>query len=113
MLVESGASLLVGTDRLPWGFAFHWELEELSEAGIGAGRLLQAATVVAAEYLGPGEEIGTIEVGKRADLVLLSADPLEDIRNARRVHAVISNGIVYGRSQLDSMIDAACEALSS
>jgi imidazolonepropionase-like amidohydrolase len=112
MLVESGAGLLVGTDRLPWGFAFHWELEELSEAGISAGRLLQAATIDAAEYLGQGDEIGTVEVGKRADLVLLGADPLESIRNAGQVQAVIANGIIYQRPQLETMIDAACEALS-
>ena len=112
MLYESGAHLLVGTDRLPWGFTFHWELEELSETGIDAGPLLRAATLGAAEHLGLALEIGSIEVGKRADLVLLDADPLRDIRNAHRIRAVVSNGVVYGRSRIDSMIDAACEALS-
>lgn len=112
MLTESGAGILVGTDRLPWGFAFHWELEELSDAGIDAASLLRAATAGAAEYLGLGAEIGSIEAGKRADFVLLEANPLLDIRNARRVRTVFSNGIAYGRSQLDSMIDAACEVLS-
>ena len=76
------------------GHALHLELALLVEAGLSPAEALRAATLVPARYLGIADESGTIAVGKRADLVLLDADPLRDITNTRRIHAVLLNGRV-------------------
>lgn len=65
---------------------------------------LQAATLNPARYLGKEKDLGTIEAGKFADLVLLDANPLEDISNTQKVRAVIVNGRYVGREQLDAML---------
>ena len=109
MLREEGAGILVGTDRNPWGFAFHWEMQELVRAGLDPSTVLRAATLDAAIYLGEEDEFGSVEVGKRADLVLLEANPLEDIRNAARVGAVIVGGDVFDSQQLERMTADGCE----
>jgi hypothetical protein len=108
-LRDGGARVLAGTDSfdafvLP-GYSLHQELELLAAAGLSPLQALQAATRTAAEYRGTLQSEGTIEVGKRADLVLLDADPLRNIVNARRVHAVVLGGKVYPRNQLDRMLD--------
>jgi hypothetical protein len=105
---EGGARILAGTDSfdafvLP-GYSLHQELELLVSAGLSPLQALQAATRSAAEYRGTLRTEGTIELGKRADLVLLDADPLRDIANARRIHAVILGGQVHTRSQLDRIV---------
>lgn len=92
----AGVPLLAGTDvGNPYifpGFSLHDELMLLAEAGLTPMQALQAATRNAAEYLGRLEETGTIEKGKRADLVLLKANPLDDFRNLNAVEAVFING---------------------
>ena len=108
-LRDGGARVLAGTDSfdafvLP-GYSLHQELELLAAAGLSPLQALQAATRTAAEYRGTLQSEGTIEVGKRADLVLLDVDPLRDIVNARRVHAVVVGGKFYQRVQLDRMLD--------
>jgi imidazolonepropionase-like amidohydrolase len=65
---------------------------------------LQAATLNAAEYSGKLKDLGTVTEGKVADLVLLSADPLADIRNTRKITAVILNGVLHDRTELDAML---------
>ena len=67
---------------------------------------LHAATRGAAELLGQVDERGTVEVGKIADLVLLEANPLADIRNTRRIAAVIDGGVLHSRRNLDQMMTA-------
>jgi hypothetical protein len=108
-LRDGGARVLAGTDTfdafvLP-GHSLHQELELLVGAGFSPLEALQAATKTAAEYRGTLATEGTIERGKRADLVLLASDPARDIVNAGRIHAVIAGGRVYSRSQLDRMLD--------
>jgi imidazolonepropionase-like amidohydrolase len=76
------------------------ELEELVRAGFSPMEAIVAATRNGAEILGAAAEIGTIEVGKLADLVILEADPLEDIRNTRRIWMVIKGGDVVDREAL-------------
>jgi len=95
-LHDKGVKLMTGTDvlipiNLP-GFSLHDELQELVDVGLSPYEALRAATVLPKEYLGELEDSGTIEVGKRADLVLLSASPLEDIRNARKIMGVMCQG---------------------
>jgi imidazolonepropionase-like amidohydrolase len=90
-LHEAGVKLTVGIDAgNPW--FFHRELELLAGSGIPNADVIRMATRNAALGLGRISELGTVEVGKRADLVVLEADPLADIRNTRRVVWVIQGG---------------------
>ncbi|MDT7843362.1 amidohydrolase family protein [Streptomyces justiciae] len=93
---RSGVRILAGTDTgnpfvVP-GFALHDELELLVGAGLTAMQALQAATEQPARVFGLGHALGTVESGKLADLVVLDADPLADIRNTRGIHALVVNG---------------------
>ena len=104
---EAGVQFMAGTDSantftLP-GFALHEELELLVEAGFTPMEAIQAATLNPAKYLGREKELGTIESGKLADLVLLDANPLVDIRNSQKIRAVVVNGRYLSRADLDSM----------
>ena len=101
-LAERGARLVVGTDSpiIPYGLSLILEIEQLSDAGLGPSLAIQSATRVAAEALGAERQLGTIEEGKVADLVLLDGDPLEDIRNLRRAEIVIVNGRILAVEQL-------------
>lgn len=93
---EEGALITAGTDiGNPWmtpGVSFHRELQLLSAAGLDNAAVLQAATRNGAIALGMLEDVGTVEVGKRADIVILSADPLADIRNTAEIVAVYQAG---------------------
>jgi hypothetical protein len=99
MLHEAGARLLAGTDcfglgkQLP-GLGLQNELVLLVESGLSPLAALQAATITAAEALGQSATLGALEPGKFADIVVLEADPLADIRNARRVRTVVKGGRV-------------------
>ncbi|MGC1604378.1 MAG: amidohydrolase family protein, partial [Candidatus Acidiferrum sp.] len=100
-LHRAGVPLLVGSDSLDAfvfpGDSFHQELAELVRAGFTPMEALQAATRGAAQFLGREKEFGTVEAGHAADLVLLSANPVENIANTRKVWAVIRNGGYYDR----------------
>jgi imidazolonepropionase-like amidohydrolase len=98
-LHNGGVTVLAGTDAPGQPWAIHWELEELVSAGLSPLEALSAATGSAARALG-AEEIGAIEVGRLADLVLLDADPMQDIRNTRRIWKVIQGGRVVDREGL-------------
>ena len=78
----------------------------MTEAGLSRVQALQTATINPARFLGREKTEGTIEAGKRADLVLLDADPLADIRNTRRIAAVIVRGRVLLRADLDRLLAA-------
>ena len=97
---RAGIRLGVGTDveEVPW--AVHLELEELVRSGLEPLEAIHAATAISAEILGAEGELGTIEEGKWADLVILDADPLADIRNTRQIHAVIKGGEVVDRAAI-------------
>lgn len=93
-MARAGVGILAGTDcGNPYcfpGFSRHDELALLVEAGLTPMEALQAATRNGAHFMGGEHELGTIEPGKLADLVLLTANPLKDIRNTRRIEAVVS-----------------------
>ena len=95
----AGVRLAVGTDAgmtaVFHGLAVHRELELLVRAGLTPSEALTAATAVAAEKVGRAARLGTIEVGKEADLLLLGADPLADIRNTRSIDLVVKRGVRY------------------
>jgi len=116
-LHRAGVPLLVGSDSLdPFVFpgdSFHHELAELVRAGFTPMDALQAATHGAALFLGRDKEFGTIETGRVADLVVLSANPVESIANTRKVWAVIRNGGYYDRASLDTLLARAKEAAAA
>ncbi len=113
---RAGVDILAGTDTLnPFcfpGFSLHDELELLVQAGLTPMEALQAATLSPARFMGREKESGTIEKGKLADLVLLDANPLDDIGNIRRINAVVCRGKLYSRPALDEMLHRA-EVLAS
>ena len=96
MLHDAGVPLLVGTDapepQVAPGASLHHELEFLVEAGMSEQEALVAATLENARILRREDELGSIEPGRRADLLLVEADPLSDIRNTRRIRGVIRGG---------------------
>jgi len=104
---RQGVPLLAGTDAgalytYP-GSSLHEELAQLVRAGLTPAAALRAATLGAAEFLGAADSMGTVAVGKVADLVLLGADPLADIRNTRRIEGVVLRGRLLARPVLDSL----------
>ena len=78
----------------------HPELEELVAAGLTLAEAIRAATSSAARIIGAGNELGSIDVGKWADLAILDADPLADIRNTRRIWTVLQGGRVVDRAAI-------------
>jgi len=94
--------------RMYPGFSLRDELGYFVDM-IGMTRLeaLRSATRLAAEFSGVADSLGTVEVGKVADLVLLDADPLVDIRHVGRIRAVIMGGRLFDRSRLDELLSAA------
>ena len=105
---KSGVGILAGTDSQNpytfYGFSLHDELGLLVQAGLSPMRALQAATLNPALFFGQEKEFGTVEQGKIADLVLLSANPLEAIDNTKKIEAVIYGGKLYERAALDMML---------
>jgi imidazolonepropionase-like amidohydrolase len=105
MCYRAGARLIAGTDgpglgpMLP-GFGLHSEMELLVKAGLTPLDALRAATSTAAQALNADKDLGTIEPGKLADLVILDADPLQNISNARRIYRVLKDGQIYDPQEL-------------
>lgn len=113
---RAGVEILAGTDTLnPYcfpGFSLHDELGLLVQSGLTPMQALQAATLSPARFMGREKDLGTIEPGKLADMVLLDANPLADISNTKRIDAVILGGKVFDRTSLDAMLTK-IEALAS
>jgi imidazolonepropionase-like amidohydrolase len=108
---SEGAPILAGTDNnnpfvVP-GFDLHDELEIFVRAGLSPLDALRTATWNPAVFFGKTDRFGTVASGKAADLVLLNADPRKDIRNTRNIEAVISNGNLLDRAELDKMLAGA------
>jgi imidazolonepropionase-like amidohydrolase len=113
-LQRAGVRLLVGTDApvpvvLP-GFSEREELQDLVTAGLTPYEALRAATANAAEFLKQRGEFGVIVEGSRADLVLLEANPLEDVRNVDRRVGVMVRGRWHPEAELQGMLDALASA---
>ncbi len=110
-LDAAGAGILTGTDSWLAGHAFADEMELLVRAGLTPARVLRAATLDASRFLGEEHLWGTVAVGRRADLVLLDANPLIDVSAARRVHAVVVSGRLLRRTDLDARLAALADSL--
>ena len=96
-VTDAGGNVVAGTDSpiIPYGFSLHIELECYVEGGLTPFQALQTATINAARSLGVEDDLGTIEAGKLADIVIVSGNPLKDIRNTRKVQTVVQNGQVF------------------
>jgi len=97
---QLGVPIAIGSDGGPSGVGAHLEMEFLQEAGLTPAEVLVAATYGGAIALGVEDEIGTVEVGKLADMVVLRANPLTNVRNARQIEWVVKGGVVFTPSEL-------------
>lgn len=100
-LTGKGIEVTVGTRGKREGLGTHWHIWRFVRAGMSPMAALQAATIIPARQLGLEEDLGTIEVGKLADLVILDGNPLEDIRVTDQIHAVMLNGRLYDPKTLN------------
>lgn len=105
---DVGIGIMAGTDTpiffLTPGFSLHEELRLLVKSGLTPMKALEAATIRPAEYFNIEAELGTIESGKFADLILLDANPLHDITNTQKINSVMKSGKFYSRQDLDIML---------
>lgn len=110
---RAGVGILAGCDGMVAGFCLHDELMLMVKGGMSAAAALQAATINPARSLGLEKTLGSVDAGKQADLVLLDANPLHDIANVRRIHAVMLGGRLLNRQQLDATLAAVREQFQS
>ncbi len=107
-LHQAEVNILAGTDTpifpLTPGFSLHEELLLLEKSGLSPLAVLQTATINPAKYFGLENDLGTIAEGKLADLVILDENPLENVANTKKVHAVVANGALLQREDLDTML---------
>jgi imidazolonepropionase-like amidohydrolase len=107
---DAGVPIMAGTDFYLFGvvagFSLHDELGALVQAGLTPFEALTAATRTPAEFLGDSAHSGTVAIGKSADLLLLSANPLLDIRNSTRIAGVMTRGRWLPRSELTQLVDS-------
>lgn len=107
---KAGVGILAGTDvRREWGmpgFWLHEELKQMVAAGLTPMDALRTATYNPAKFLGLLDTLGTIEAGKRSEMVLLDANPLDDISNTTRINMVFTGGRVYRRPALEAILGA-------
>jgi hypothetical protein len=101
---KAGVAILAGCDGMVAGFCIHDELILMVRGGMSPFMALQTATINPARYFGLEETFGSVDVGKRADLVLLNANPLEDVANVGRIQAVVIGGRLLERQELDAIL---------
>jgi imidazolonepropionase-like amidohydrolase len=99
-LYDAGIPIVPGTDKGVPGFSLHRELELYVQAGLTPMQAIQTATIVPARVMGLDKESGTVEAGKRADLILVNGNPLEDFRALRKVTRVVTDGRLYDTASL-------------
>ena len=100
-LVAAGGRAGVGSHGQLQGLGYHWELWSVASGGLSNHEALRVATVMGAQIIGLGKEVGSLEVGKQADLVVLDRNPLENIRNTNSIRFVMKNGRLYEGETLD------------
>ncbi|MBB6093727.1 Tol biopolymer transport system component [Povalibacter uvarum] len=102
-LDDAGVTINVGSHGQVSGIAMHWEMQLLAEGGMAPMRILRAATLNGAKTWGFDQELGSIEPGKLADLIVLDRDPLADIRNTNSVRYTMVNGRLYDAETMNEI----------
>jgi Tol biopolymer transport system component len=102
-LVEAGGRAGVGSHGQLQGLGYHWELWAMQAGGISEHDILKVATIHGAEAIGLDTDLGTIEEGKLADLLILNSDPLENIRNSKDIEFILKNGYMYEAETLNEV----------
>ena len=106
---DAGVTIIPGTDALP-GYALHHELELYVRAGIPAPEVLRMATLTSALVMGENKNLGVIDAGKLADLILIDGDPTKEIRDLRKIATVIKGGKVYDPAAIEKALGIAPRA---
>lgn len=102
-VVEQGGRIGVGGHGQLQGLGYHWELWSIQSGGMSTHDALRAATILGAEAIGLSADLGSIEPGKLADLVVLEKNPLETIRNTTTIKYVMKNGRLYDGNTLNEV----------
>ena len=108
-VLDAGGKVQLGAHGQLQGLGAHWELWMLQQGGMTNLEALQAATIAGARYLGLDKDLGSLETGKLADLVVLDGNPLADIRQSQTVRMVMANGRLYDAATLNQIAPVAKE----
>ena len=102
-IVEAGGQVGIGAHGQLQGLGYHWEMWSIASGGYENQQVLKLATLGGAEMLGISRDIGSLEVGKLADILVLNKNPLENIRNSTALEYVMKGGDLYRASTLDQV----------
>ncbi len=102
-LLDEGVNVISGGHGQQQGLALHWEMWMMAQGGFTPEEALATGTINAARHLGLDKDLGSIEVGKLADLLIIDGNPLEDIRQTANTHMVVANGRLYETASMDAI----------